>query len=58
MMLAAAVLALGCGSCGGNERKNDPGPPIKLNPSGPGAMKPPGEGGQTGLPQKMQNQNK
>jgi hypothetical protein len=58
MMLAVTVLALGCGSGGGNERKNDPGPPIQLNPSGPGAMQPPGTGGQTGLPQKMENQNK
>ena len=45
MMLAVAVLALGCGSGGGNERKNDPGPPIQMNPSGPGPMQPPGEGG-------------
>jgi hypothetical protein len=58
LTLAVAVLTLGCGSGGGDERKNDPGPPIQMNPSGPGAMQPPGKGSQTGLPQKMQDQKR
>jgi hypothetical protein len=58
LMLAVTVLAIGCGSGGGNERKNDPGPPIQMNPGGPGPLQPTGEGGQTGLPQKMQDQKK
>jgi hypothetical protein len=58
VMLAMAVLAPGCGSGGGTERKNDPGPPIQMNPSGPGAMQPPGKGGPAGLPDRMQKPKK
>jgi hypothetical protein len=42
VLCVVAVTLVGCGR--GNQRKNDPGPPLEKVPGGPPPMKPPGEG--------------
>ncbi|MBY0457735.1 MAG: hypothetical protein K2V38_10385 [Gemmataceae bacterium] len=56
LVFAAGLVLAGCES--GNERKNDAGPPIELNPKGPGAMKSPDEGGGAGVPKGMEKGKK
>jgi hypothetical protein len=59
IVVAAACCALlvGCGQ-GGNQRQNDPGPPIQMNPAGPGPMQPPSAGGESTLPPSMVEKKK
>lgn len=45
------VGASGCGGSTSNERKNDPGALIQLNPKGPPPMRSPAEGGSSLPPQ-------
>jgi hypothetical protein len=52
-LFLGVVVVSGCGQ-GDSNRENDPGPPIQMNPDGPGAMKPPGEGGGSTLPAEME----
>jgi hypothetical protein len=53
MVIAVGVVAVGCGQRG-DQRTNDPGPPIEFNKNGPGPMKPPDPGGAGGVPQNME----
>jgi hypothetical protein len=57
LAVAAVIAATGCGP-GGDERKNDAGPSIQMNPKGPGAMRPPDQGGGSGIPTKMEQGKK
>ncbi len=41
---------IGVTGCGPGSVTQSTGPAIHMNPSGPGAMKPPGEGGKPSLP--------